>query len=104
MATACIPQVTFEFYEKLNPVVARFDKAQASTDGCAVLLKALDERLRLTDRLAACCGNGSWAWPASNWPCGSRGPCADRLYTCPSLPRGVPAWRRVAVAVGATPG
>lgn len=54
MATACIPQVTFEFYEKLNPVVARFDKAQASTDGCAVLLKALDERLRLTDRLAAC--------------------------------------------------
>ena len=54
MATACIPQVTFEFYEKLNPVVARFDKAKASTDGCAVLLKALDERLRLTDRLAAC--------------------------------------------------
>ena len=54
MATACIPQVTFEFYDKLKPVVARFDQTQASTDGGVVLLKALDERLRLTDQLAAC--------------------------------------------------
>lgn len=54
MATACIPQVTFEFYDKLKPVVARFDQAQASTDGGVVLLKALDDRLRVTDRLAAC--------------------------------------------------
>ena len=54
MATECIPQVTFDFYEKLNPVVARFDQAQASTDGGVVLLKALDDHLRLTDQLAAC--------------------------------------------------
>lgn len=33
MATACIPQVTFEFHDKLKPVVARFDQVQASTDG-----------------------------------------------------------------------
>jgi hypothetical protein len=54
MATDCIPQVTFEFYDKLKPVVARFDQAQASTDGGVVLLKALDDRLRVTDQLAAC--------------------------------------------------
>jgi hypothetical protein len=54
MATDCIPQVTFEFYDKLKPVVARFDQAQASTDGGLVLLKALDDRLRLTEQLAGC--------------------------------------------------
>ena len=54
MATDCIPQVTFEFYDKGKPVVARFDQAQASTDGGVVLLKALDDRLRVTDQLAAC--------------------------------------------------
>lgn len=54
MATDCIPQVTFEFYDKVKPVVARFDQAHASTDGGVVLLKALDDRLRLTDQLAAC--------------------------------------------------
>ena len=54
MATECIPQVSFEFYDKLKPVVARFDQAQASTDGGAVLLKAVDDRLRLTNQLAHC--------------------------------------------------
>ncbi|MDF0665063.1 MAG: transposase [Nitrospira sp.] len=54
MATECIPQVTFEFYDKLKPVVARFDQAHASTDGGVLLLKALDDRLRLTDQLATC--------------------------------------------------
>lgn len=54
MATDCIPQVTFEFYEKLKPVVARFDQAQASTDGGVVLVKAVDDRLQLTDTLAGC--------------------------------------------------
>lgn len=54
MATDCIPQVTFEFYDKRKPVVARFDQAQASTDGGAVLLKAVDDRLRLTNQLAHC--------------------------------------------------
>ena len=53
MATDCIPQVTFEFYDHLKPVVTRFDQTQASTDGGVVLLKALDDRLRLTDQLAA---------------------------------------------------
>jgi hypothetical protein len=54
MATTCIPQVTFEFHDKLKPVVARFDHAQASTDGGAVLRKELGEQLQLTDRMAAC--------------------------------------------------
>jgi hypothetical protein len=54
MATDCILQVTFEFYEKLKPVVARFDQGQASTDGGVGLLKAVDAELRLTERLAAC--------------------------------------------------
>ncbi|TKB77777.1 MAG: IS1380 family transposase [Nitrospira sp.] len=54
MATDCIPQVTFEFHDNLKPVVARFDQAQASTDGGVVLLKALDDRLQVTDQLAAC--------------------------------------------------
>ncbi|MBI4003333.1 MAG: IS1380 family transposase [Nitrospira defluvii] len=54
MATDCIPQVTFECHDKLKPVVARFDQTHASTDGGVVLLKALDDRLRLTDQVAAC--------------------------------------------------
>ena len=54
MATDCIPQVTFKFYDHLKPVVTRFDQAQASTDGGAVLLKALDEHLQLTDRVGTC--------------------------------------------------
>ena len=53
MATDCIPQVTFEFQGLRQPVVARFDQAHASSDGGAVLLKAIDERLGLTQRLAA---------------------------------------------------
>jgi hypothetical protein len=45
--------VTFEFQGLRPPVIARFDQAHASSDGGAVLLKALDERLGLTARLAA---------------------------------------------------
>jgi hypothetical protein len=41
-----------ELFEK--PVVARFDQPHSSSDGGAVLLKACDERLRLTERIAAC--------------------------------------------------
>lgn len=37
-----------------KPLVARFDQPHGSSDGGAVLLKACDERLRLTERLAAC--------------------------------------------------
>jgi hypothetical protein len=54
MATPCIPQLTFKFHQKMKPVLAQFDMAHASTDGGAVLLKALDDRLGLTARLAAC--------------------------------------------------
>jgi len=53
MATDCIPQVTFEFQGLSQPVVARFDQAHASSDGGAVLLKALDDRLGVTRRLTA---------------------------------------------------
>src|SRR5881628_433470 len=53
MATDCIPQVTFDFQGLPQPVVARFDQAHASSDGGALLLKAIDERLGLTQRLAA---------------------------------------------------
>ncbi len=53
MATDCIAQVTLPFKGLRQPVVARFDQAHASSDGGAVLLKALDDRLNLTARLAA---------------------------------------------------
>ena len=53
MATDCIPQLTFKSYPKTK-TVARFDQAHASTDGGVVLLKALDDRLQLTNTLAAC--------------------------------------------------
>src|SRR3990170_5280495 len=37
-----------------KPVVARFDEAYGSSDGGAVLVKAVDQRLGLTARVAAC--------------------------------------------------
>jgi hypothetical protein len=37
-----------------RPVVARFDQRHGSSDGGAILLKACDDRLRLTERLANC--------------------------------------------------
>ena len=45
MATACIPQVSFEFQGLRHSVVARFDQPHASSDGGALLLKAVDDRL-----------------------------------------------------------
>ncbi len=53
MATDCIAQVTFECQGLSQPIVARFDQAHASSDGGAVLLKALDDHLGLTRRVAA---------------------------------------------------
>jgi hypothetical protein len=41
-----------ELFDK--PVVAQFDQPHGSSDGGAVLLKACDERLRLTERIAGC--------------------------------------------------
>lgn len=37
-----------------RPVVAKFDQPYGSSDGGAILLKACDDRLRLTERLASC--------------------------------------------------
>jgi hypothetical protein len=54
MATACIAQLTFKGEQFPKPIVARFDTAQSSSDGGAVLVQALDGRLGLTARLAAC--------------------------------------------------
>jgi hypothetical protein len=54
MATDCIAQLTFRFQQNSKPVVAAFDMAHASSDGGAILLKAIDRRLGLTERLATC--------------------------------------------------
>jgi len=54
MATACIPQVTFQGEGFTKPVVARFDTPHASSDGGAILLKSVDTHLGLTKRLAGC--------------------------------------------------
>ena len=54
MATDCIAQLLFQGKNFPKPVVARFDVPHASSDGGAILLKALDAQLGLTGRLAAC--------------------------------------------------
>jgi hypothetical protein len=54
MATACIPQVTFQGEGFAKPIVARFDQPHASTDGGAILLKSVDTHLGLTRQLAGC--------------------------------------------------
>ena len=54
MATACIPQVTFQGEGFAKAVVARFDTPHASSDGGAILLKGIDTQLGLTKRVAAC--------------------------------------------------
>src|SRR5215470_16613555 len=54
MATHCIAQLTFRYQGVRAPVVARFDVPHASSDGGLVLLKAVDERLRLTEAVAQC--------------------------------------------------
>src|SRR5215470_8606958 len=51
MATDCIPQIAFDFDKR---VVAKFDAAYTSTDGGAVLLKALDRQLGVTEAVASC--------------------------------------------------
>jgi hypothetical protein len=51
MATDCIAQLRFKFDKH---VVARFDAEHASTDGGAVLLKAIDTQLGVTATVAGC--------------------------------------------------
>lgn len=53
MATACIAHSTLRVHGISKPVVARFDQPHASSDGGAILLKAVDDRLGLTWRLAS---------------------------------------------------
>ena len=53
MATACIAQSTLRVHGNCRPIIARFDQPQASSDGGAMLLKAVDDRLGLTWRLAS---------------------------------------------------
>jgi Transposase DDE domain group 1 len=50
MATECIAQVRFEFEKS---VVAKFDVPHASADGGAVLLKAVDRQLGVTEAVAS---------------------------------------------------
>jgi hypothetical protein len=52
MATACIAQSAVRVHGISPPILARFDQPQASSDGGAVLLKAVDDRLGLTWQLA----------------------------------------------------
>jgi hypothetical protein len=52
--TECI-QERFDFAAHFSePVVVEFDGEQSSSDGGALLLREVDRRLRLTERLAAC--------------------------------------------------
>jgi hypothetical protein len=53
MATACIAQTTLQVHGIPKPIIARFDQPHASSDGGALLLKAVDDRLGLTWRLAS---------------------------------------------------
>ena len=54
MATDCIAQLTFRCQGLRPPIVARFDVPHASSVGGLVLLKAVDDRLHLTDAVARC--------------------------------------------------
>jgi len=53
MATVCIAQSMLQVHGISQPILARFDQPQASSDGGALLLKLADDRLGLTWRLAS---------------------------------------------------
>lgn len=54
MATACITQLRFQGERFSKPTTARFDMEHASSDGGALLLKAIDGTLGLTATVARC--------------------------------------------------
>jgi hypothetical protein len=54
MATPCIAQLTLEGEEFSKAIIARFDTPHSSSDGGAVLVKAVDSQVGLTTRVAAC--------------------------------------------------
>ena len=58
MAQQFVAQLGFGFQGIGQRVVARFDTEHASSDGGALLLKRIDERLGLTERLAGCLREG----------------------------------------------
>ena len=66
-----------------KPLVARFDQPHGSSDGGAVLLKACDERLRLTERMAGCFRDERQA-----------GKVMHTLHDLSSKPRGCSMWWR----------
>src|SRR3989475_11200810 len=53
MATACITHGALKVHGISKPIIARFDQPQASSDGGAILIKAVDDRLGLTWRFAS---------------------------------------------------
>jgi Transposase DDE domain group 1 len=53
MATACIAHSALRVHGISKPIIARFDQPHASSDGGALLLKAVDDRFGLTWRLAS---------------------------------------------------
>src|SRR5438876_9776900 len=53
MATACIAHSALRVHGISKPIIARFDQPHASSDGGALLLKAIDDRLGLTWQLAS---------------------------------------------------
>jgi Transposase DDE domain group 1 len=61
MATACIAHSALRVHGISKPILARFDQPQASSDGGAILLKAVDDRLGLTWRLASAIRDGRQA-------------------------------------------
>lgn len=61
MATQCVAQLGFDIQGFRQEVVARFDAEYGSSDGGAVLLKQLDDRLQLSKKLAACLFDGRQA-------------------------------------------
>src|SRR5918996_6059956 len=53
MATACIAYPVLRVHGISKPILARFDQPHASSDGGALLLKVIDDRIGLTWRLAS---------------------------------------------------
>jgi hypothetical protein len=53
MATACIAHSALRAHGISKPCIARFDQPHASSDGGAILVKPVDDRLGLTVRLAS---------------------------------------------------
>jgi len=58
MATACIAHSALRVHGISKPIIAKFDQPHASSDGGAILLKAVDDRLGLTWRLASAIRDG----------------------------------------------